>query len=38
MTTNFKQLAEQYKHELLDKVVPFWLDKSQDTQDRKSVV
>ena len=32
MTTNFKQLAEQYKHELLDKVVPFWLDKSQDTQ------
>ena len=32
MTTNIKQLAEQYKHELLDKVVPFWLDKSQDTQ------
>lgn len=32
MTTNFKQLAEQYKHELLDKVVPFWLNKSQDTQ------
>lgn len=32
MTTNFKQLAEQYKHELLDKVVPFWLDKSQDAQ------
>ena len=32
MTTNFKLLAEQYKHELLDKVVPFWLDKSQDTQ------
>ena len=32
MTTNFKQLAEQYKHELLNKVVPFWLDKSQDTQ------
>ena len=32
MTTNFKQLAEQYKHELLDKVVPFWLDKSQDAE------
>lgn len=28
--TNFKTLAEQYKSELLDKVVPFWLDKSQD--------
>ncbi len=28
--TNFKALAEQYKSELLDKVVPFWLDKSQD--------
>ena len=27
---NFKTLAEQYKSELLDKVVPFWLDKSQD--------
>ena len=27
---NFKALAEQYKSELLDKVVPFWLDKSQD--------
>ena len=23
-------MAEQYKSELLDKVVPFWLDKSQD--------
>ena len=27
---NFKTLAEQYKSELLDKVVPFWLEKSQD--------
>lgn len=27
---NFKALAGQYKSELLDKVVPFWLDKSQD--------
>ena len=27
---NFKQLAEQYKGELLDKVLPFWLDHSQD--------
>ena len=30
--TDFKQLAEQYKHELLDKVVPFWLEKSQDKE------
>lgn len=29
---DFKQLAAQYKHELLDKVVPFWLDKSQDKE------
>lgn len=27
---NFQQLTEQYKHELLDKVVPFWLNHSQD--------
>lgn len=27
---NFKTLAEQYKGELLNKVVPFWLEKSQD--------
>lgn len=27
---DFKQLAKQYKSELLDKVVPFWLEKSQD--------
>ena len=29
---DFKALAEQYKHELLDSVIPFWLDKSQDTE------
>ena len=29
---DFKKLAEQYKSELLDKVIPFWLDKSQDKQ------
>lgn len=28
---DFKQLAEQYKTELLDKVIPFWLNHSQDT-------
>jgi len=28
--TDFKALAEQYKAELLEKVIPFWLDKSQD--------
>ena len=28
--TDFKILAEQYRSELLDRVVPFWLDKSQD--------
>ena len=27
---DFKKLAEQYKSELLDKVIPFWLEKSQD--------
>lgn len=26
----FNKLAEQYKAELLDKVLPFWLEKSQD--------
>ena len=30
--TDFKQLANLYKSELLDKVVPFWLDRSQDLQ------
>lgn len=29
---DFKALAEQYKHELLDSVIPFWLDKSQDLE------
>ena len=29
---DFKQLAKQYKSELLDKVAPFWLEKSQDLE------
>lgn len=29
---DFKRLAEQYKSELLDKVIPFWLNKSQDKE------
>lgn len=29
---DLKQLAAQYKSELLDKVVPFWLEKSQDLE------
>lgn len=29
---DFKQLAAQYKSELLDQVVPFWLEKSQDLE------
>lgn len=29
---DFKQLVKQYKSELLDKVVPFWLEKSQDLE------
>ncbi len=29
---DFKKLAAQYKAELLDKVIPFWLDKSQDKE------
>lgn len=29
---DFKQLAAQYKSELLDKVVLFWLEKSQDLE------
>ncbi len=29
---DFKQLAEQYKSELLDNVVPFWLNQSQDLE------
>ena len=30
--TDFKQMAEQYRSELLDRVVPFWLNKSQDLE------
>ncbi len=30
--TNFKQLAKQYKDELLDSVLPFWLENSQDKE------
>ena len=29
---DFKQLEKQYRDELLEKVVPFWLEKSQDKQ------
>lgn len=29
---DFKKLVEQYKTELLDKVVPFWLEHSQDRE------
>ncbi|MBR4533208.1 MAG: AGE family epimerase/isomerase [Bacteroidaceae bacterium] len=29
---SFRQLADLYKSELLDRVVPFWLNKSQDTE------
>lgn len=29
---DFKKFAEQYKSELLDKVIPFWLEKSQDKE------
>ena len=29
---DFKQLAQQYKSELLDRVIPFWLEKSQDLE------
>ena len=32
MSMNFQLLAEQYKSELLDKVIPFWLEKSQDKE------
>ena len=27
---DFKQLAAQYKNELFEKVLPFWLHRSQD--------
>ena len=29
---DFKKLAEQYKSELLDNVLPFWLEHSQDRE------
>ncbi|MCI1648010.1 MAG: AGE family epimerase/isomerase [Bacteroides sp.] len=29
---NFKQLAEQYKNELFENVIPFWLEYSQDLE------
>lgn len=29
---DFKELANQYKSELLDNVIPFWLDNSQDKE------
>ena len=29
---DFKQLADQYRSELLESVVPFWLNKSQDRE------
>ena len=29
---DFKNLANQYRGELLDKVLPFWLDHSQDRE------
>lgn len=29
---DFKKLSEQYRTELLDKVIPFWLTKSQDLE------
>ena len=28
---DLKKLADQYKDELLDNVLPFWLEHSQDT-------
>lgn len=30
--TDFKKLAEQYRTELMDSVLPFWLEKSQDNE------
>ena len=32
MSVNFKKLAEQYKSELLEKVIPFWEDHSKDKE------
>ena len=32
MKEKIQNLAQQYKSELLDNVLPFWLDKSQDKE------
>lgn len=32
MQTNFKEIAIQYKDELLNKVIPFWMDHSKDLE------
>ena len=29
---DFKQLEKQYRDELLQNVIPFWLEKSQDKE------
>jgi len=29
---DFKKLSEQYKNELFNNILPFWLEKSQDTE------
>ena len=29
---DLKKLEQQYKNELLDNIIPFWLDKSQDEE------
>lgn len=29
---NFQQLAHQYKDELLNNILPFWINNSQDEQ------
>ena len=30
--TDFKKLAQQYKSELLDRVMPFWMEHSIDKE------
>ena len=32
LNTDFKKLASQYKEELLESCLPFWLEKSQDPE------
>jgi hypothetical protein len=32
ITTDFNKLAQKYEKELMDRVLPFWLEKSQDRQ------